>query len=222
MRLLFDAIALPACASRKNAPSNVCARSLTTRNTKHLHPVFRYWGGAANLYDASMRRVDWRVFLYLGTWIQERGKSRMTVLRDKDTRMWQITYVSILAPGYKHCAFSVFRDTRESVREPGARTRRISIHKAALWLLFTDMADETPTRRERYSHKSAVPFLVAISIKTPYMRKFEGSPLCSVGRIANLPLGPANCTMPPFAYQHPSHPKIPKTSKTFCLQRHWQ
>ena len=161
-------------------------------------------------------------FLYLGTWIQERDKSRMSVLREKDTRMWQITYVSILAPEYKHCAFSVFRDTRESVREPGARTRRISIHKAGLWLLFTDMADKTPTRRERHSRNPAVPFLVAISIKTPYMKKFKGSPLSPVGRIANLPLGPANCTMPPFAYQHPSNHKIPKLRNAFCLQRHWQ
>ena len=111
--------------------------------------------------------------------------------------------------------FSIFRDTREYVREPGARTRRISIHKAGLWLLFTDMADKTPTRRERHSRNPAVPFLVAISIKTPYMKKFKGSPLCPVGRIANLLLGPANCTMPPFAYQRPSNPKIQKLRKHF-------
>ena len=155
------------------------------------------------------------------------------VFGDLDTRTGQITYVSTQGQGYTNLAnrvcqyfgtgirrlrkerFSVFRDTRESVREPGARTRRISVHRAGLWLLFTDMADETPTRRERHSRNPAVPFLVAISIKTPYMKKIKGSPLCPVGRIANLPLGPANCTMPPFAYQHPSNPKIQKLRKHF-------
>ena len=148
------------------------------------------------------------VFLYLKTGIRELGKSRISVLQDKDTRMWQITYVSILAPEYKHCAFSVFRDTRESVREPGARSWRISVHKAGIRLLFTDMADETPTRRNKYSRKPAVPFLLAIPSKTRYMKKIKGSPLCAVGRIANSPLGPTNCTMPPFAYLRPGNTQI--------------
>ena len=152
------------------------------------------------------------------------------VFGDLDTRTGQIKYVSTSGQAYTNvanhvcqyfgtgiqtlCIFSISGYTRVCT---GARrtNRRISVHRAGLWLLFTDMADETPTRRERHSRNPAVPFLVAISIKTPYMKKFKGSPLCPVGRIANLPLGPANCTMPPFAYQHPSNPKIQKLRKHF-------
>ena len=163
-------------------------------------------------------------FLYLGTWIPKRDKSRMSVLRDKDTRMWQITYVSILGPGYKDCAKNVFQYFGihaslygSPAREPGGFPY--------IKLAFGCFSPIWPTKRRRGETNihTNPPFHFAGYIeKTGYMKIFKGSPLCPVGHIANLPLGPTNCTMPPLCVPAPQQSQNTKTSKTFCLQRHWQ
>ena len=134
---------------------------MTTRDTKHLHPVFRYWGGAANLYDASTRRVDWRVFCiwglgyqnganhvcrYFGTRIHECGKSRMSVFWHRDTNTVHFQYFGIHAslygsparePGgfpYIKLAFGCFSPIWPTKRRRGERSIRATPPFHFWWL----------------------------------------------------------------------------------------